>query len=237
MREVIILAGGLGTRLKHLLNEKPKSLAIVANKPFLKYIIDLLLRNGVEKFYFALGYQSKLIIDFLISNYPTLNFYYNIESNLLGTGGAIRNVIDLCENDHVLIVNGDTYFELNFEDFFKFHQKNKSNFTIALKLLQNFCRYGTVTLDNSYNLVSFEEKKVVESGLINSGYSIINRSELNRFKKNVNFSFEKDYLEKCIPNKNFYGFIDNSYFIDIGIEEDFNNAQIHFMNNYLNTTK
>lgn len=229
--ECIILAGGFGTRLSHLLENKPKTLAPINNKPFLHYLIQYLNKNGVNKFIFSLGYLSDQIIDFIKSNFETLDYDYVIDPFPLGTGGAIRLAIDKCKENSVLIVNADTFFNVDLKEMNSFHQNNNSNCTFALKPLTNYDRYGTVEIDNNMKITNFIEKKTTEKGLINGGYIILNKNYLiDKFNINIEFSFEKDFIEKYFNEINSYGYVSNEYFIDIGIPEDYYKANIDFKN-------
>jgi D-glycero-alpha-D-manno-heptose 1-phosphate guanylyltransferase len=153
---------------------------------------------------------------------------YIIESEPLGTGGGIFAAIEDAETDDVIVVNGDTLFNVNLRDMMKFHTAKKAATTIALKEMHNFDRYGIVQTDNNSIITAFEEKKQMEQGLINGGTYIINKDTF--LKKNLpeKFSFEKEYLEKYAAEKKFYGFNSDSYFIDIGIPEDYTRAQQDF---------
>jgi D-glycero-alpha-D-manno-heptose 1-phosphate guanylyltransferase len=227
--EALILAGGKGTRLRHLLNNKPKALANVNGVPFLSYIISLLLKNNINSFIFALGYLHEQIEQYLIDFHKDLNYKISIEYEPLGTGGAIINSLNLIDGKHFLIINADTFFDVNIGMLLDFHNKQEADCTIALKLMKNYNRYGTVVLNIDKKIEKFEEKTFNESGYINSGYILINKNILLNLTKK-NFSFEIDFLEKSLNNLNLFGFQHNGYFIDIGVSEDYNKSQIDFKN-------
>lgn len=225
IKEAIILAGGLGTRLREAVPDLPKSMAPVADRPFLSFVIDYLRMQGVQRFVFSLGYKWGVIEEFLQKEYPTLDYTSVIEDAPLGTGGAIRLAIEKTETENVLIANGDTLFKVNVGELFSFHQSHDSECTVALKPMQNFDRYGSVEVDERGEIVSFKEKQFYQNGLINGGVYLINKAKFlsNSFPRI--FSFEKDYLEKYCPNGNLYASMQNGYFIDIGIPEDYQKAQ------------
>ena len=231
--QAIILAGGLGTRLKSVVADKPKVLSPVAGKPFLYYIIEYLQKQGVDKYIFALGYLSEQVIVFLKENYLHLEYQYTIEETPLGTGGGIKKAIQLATEENVLIVNADTFFEMNIQQLFSFHIASKAHCTVSLKLMKNFDRYGSVELENeTQNIISFKEKTFMQEGYINAGYLILNKNCFLLTTKNLPhiFSFEKDFLEKNVDAMLIKGFPYDGYFIDIGIPEDFNIAQEVFKN-------
>src|SRR5256885_403363 len=221
MKEVIILAGGLGTRLKDKLPDVPKCMAPVHGRPFLSYIIDSLRLQGIERFIFSLGYKSEIIERFLKSDYPTLNYINVIEKEPLGTGGAISLGLQSAIDPHVLIVNGDTLFKVNGAAMYDLHISNRSECTLALKLMEKFERYGVVEINSDKKIISFKEKKYYDKGLINGGVYLIDRKAFLKLNYPQKFSFEKDYLEAYYTDHPFYGCEQNGYFIDIGIPEDY----------------
>lgn len=228
MKEVVILAGGFGTRLKSVVNDLPKCLADVAGKPFLSYLLDSLIDYKYEHFIFSLGYKSQNIIDFVNLEYPNLNVTFSIEKDPLYTGGAIRLALESSKSNNLLIINADTYFGFDLNNFLDSHINQNADISIALKYMEKFDRYGVVKFDNNYNVNSFEEKKYQDSGYINCGYIILKKDVLMTMPLNIPFSFEKDFLFLNLSKLKVLAFTDNSYFIDIGIPEDFVKANIDF---------
>lgn len=106
-------AGGLGTRLRSAVPDLPKCMAPVAGKPFLHFIIQYLQQQGVNKFVFSLGYMHEIIGNWLLKNYPLLNYQLSIEDERLGTGGAIQLALKMATTKHVLVLNGDTMFKID----------------------------------------------------------------------------------------------------------------------------
>ncbi|HUR10114.1 MAG TPA: nucleotidyltransferase family protein [Flavitalea sp.] len=224
IREAIVLAGGLGTRLRPAVSDVPKCLAPVAGKPFLSYVIDHFRNEGVEQFIFSLGYKHELIEDFILSEFPELSHQKFIEKEPLGTGGAVYAACGLAEEKSVLIINGDTLFRINLRKLIPFHFMTGAHCTLSLKPMQNFDRYGAVRLYPDYRVQSFEEKKFHETGNINGGVYALNATQFRKESFDEVFSFERDYLEKHLPDRRIYGVIQNEYFIDIGIPEDYDRA-------------
>jgi D-glycero-alpha-D-manno-heptose 1-phosphate guanylyltransferase len=225
--QAIILAGGLGTRLKIVVADKPKVLSPVAGNPFLFYIIEYLKNQGITQYIFALGYLSEQVITYLKENYPSLQYQYTIEDTPLGTGGALKKAFQLATEKNVLVVNADTYFDVNIPLMFQEHIQNNAHCTIALKQMENFDRYGSVDIDEQNNIVSFKEKTFVKQGYINGGYLIFDKDYFLLKTKHLPpvFSYEKDFLEKELYQMKVKGFIAKGYFIDIGIPADFALAQ------------
>ena len=225
LKEAIILAGGLGTRLRETVPDLPKCMAPVAGEPFLTYVIRHLLSQGIEKFIFSLGYKHEIIENFLQERFATIKYKTVIEDEPLGTGGAIKLALEQAKTESILIVNGDTIFKINTSDAFQFHQQQQAECTVVLKPMKQFHRYGVVELEQDNSVKNFQEKKYYDRGLINGGVYVINVSKFLSEKFPLKFSFEKDYLEALYKEKRIYGFVQDEYFIDIGIPEDFNRAQ------------
>lgn len=226
--EAIILAGGLGTRLRSVVSDLPKCMAPVAGKPFLHYVIRQLQQQGIEKFIFSTGYLSKAIEDFLSAQYPTLDYRLSFEEEPLGTGGAVLLACKKATAENLLVLNGDTLFAADIHSLLAFHAQKNASCTLALKPMKDFDRYGAVTLDEKNCITSFEEKKHYEKGLINGGVYALNRNRLLSRHFPDKFSFEKDYLEAFVEDREFYGLEQDAYFIDIGIPQDFERASLEF---------
>ncbi len=221
IKEAIILAGGLGTRLRSVVSDVPKCMAPVNGIPFIYFIITYLKKEGVERFIFSLGYKSEIIIDYINKTFADLEVAYVIEDTPLGTGGAIKLACNKAKNDDVLVLNGDTLFNINLKDFSEFHQNKKADFTVGLKEMRNFSRYGAVEINNEFTIKAFHEKKFYEKGFINGGVYALNVQALMSEPLPDIFSFEKDFLETNTGKKKFYGLECDYYFIDIGIPEDY----------------
>lgn len=226
IKEAIILAGGLGTRLQEAVPGLPKCMAPVAGKPFLSYVIDALRMQGVQRFIFSLGYKSEAIEKYLQEEYAALDYVSVIEKEPLGTGGAIHLSIQSCHEDDVLVANGDTLFKINAEHLFSFYKEKHAECTLALKPMKNVDRYGVVDMDAEGKIVLFKEKQFYQKGLINGGMYLLHKTSFLSHSFPHQFSFEKDYLEKLCDKGNFYGSVQDEYFIDIGIPQDYQKAQI-----------
>lgn len=224
--ECIILAGGLGTRLRSEVPDLPKCMAPVSGKPFLEYLINYLLQQGVVHFIFSLGYMHESIEEFLNQAYPTLSYKIVIEQEPLGTGGAIALACKNATSENVIIMNGDTMFKVNISELLNYHINNNAECTLSLKPMNDFERYGVVKINKDGSIQSFNEKKYYQSGLINGGVYALNRISFLSVDFPEKFSFEKDYLEKYFSSNKMTGLIQDEYFIDIGIPEDFKRAGI-----------
>lgn len=233
INEAIILAGGLGTRLRSVISDVPKCMAPVAGKPFLNYLIQYLEKNGIESFIFSVGYKHEIIEEYLQKNCAHFNYRISPENEPLGTGGAIRLACQKSTEKNVLICNGDTLFKIDVESLTSFHESINAACTLALKPMHYFDRYGVVELNDDNSVKSFKEKQYYTAGLINGGVYALNVAEFLKEELPEKFSFEKDYLEKKVNSKEgqqIYGMIQDEYFIDIGIPEDYKKAQEELLN-------
>lgn len=222
---VILLAGGMGTRLRDIVSDVPKPMAPIKNKPFLEYVLNWLSNySSIQKLVFAVGYKSNIIMDYFKNSFNGIPILYIEEKEPLGTGGAILNAMKACDSDKVLIVNGDTYFPINLDEFEKFHREQSEPISIALKKMKKFNRYGTVELKQDI-ITKFNEKAYCSEGIINGGIYLVDKNWLERGVYSSKFSFEKDVLEKSVVDNLLNGMIFGCDFVDIGIPEDYKKAE------------
>ncbi len=223
--EAIILAGGLGTRLRSEVSDAPKCLAPVNDVPFLSYLIHYLLSQGIRHFIFSLGYKSEKIIDFLNRDFASLSYSLSLEDKPLGTGGAISLACNKVMTKDVLVCNGDTMYKVDVFSLADFHAEKNAACTLALKPMEDFDRYGSVSVADDGRITAFHEKKYCTSGLINGGVYMLNAEQFMRQSFEKVFSFEKDYLEKFSGKEGaVFGCEQDGFFIDIGIPEDYRRA-------------
>lgn len=230
MPDTIILAGGLGTRLKEAVPDLPKCMAPVANRPFLDYLIQYLEREGITRMIFSLGYRHEMITNHLHNRFPATQKVYSIEDTPLGTGGGILHAILSAKTETVIIMNGDTFFNIDLRALIAFHTEKNADITIALKPMTSFSRYGSVAVNADMRIDAFLEKKHVEEGLINGGIYAVRKEWLLSLALPQKCSFEKDVLEVQVQQGKIFGFISDTYFIDIGIPEDYKKAQAEVPN-------
>ena len=223
--EAIILAGGLGTRLRESVPDLPKCLAPVAGRPFLHYVIDHFKKQGIGKFIFAAGYKSEMIEAYLKSLPKGISWELSVETEPLGTGGAIRLACSRLQDRSALVLNGDTFFGIELSKLSVFHEAMTADCTLSLKPMRDFDRYGVVGLNPDGSIKSFFEKKFYRDGLINGGIYALRVDVFLKEVLPVAFSFEKDYLEQFVDRRRIFGLVQDQYFIDIGIPADYERAQ------------
>ncbi|RAP34016.1 D-mannose-1-phosphate guanyltransferase [Candidatus Marinamargulisbacteria bacterium SCGC AG-410-N11] len=231
-KPVLILAGGLGTRLNgHLPENLPKPLAPIEDRPFLSFIFDRLIDQGISNVVLSVGYHKEKIMNFYNNRYKSLKITYSKEDFPLGTGGAILNSLDYLKNDDFILMNGDTFFDICLDNLYQFHKNKNSLITVALKKLsKKNIRFGSVTTDSNFKIIKFNSKSKDTSTLINGGIYFINKNLFSNLQYSSPFSFEKIVLEKNSQNFSFYGKVYDNFFIDIGIPEDLIRAQ-YLLNN------
>ncbi|MBL7960068.1 nucleotidyltransferase family protein [bacterium] len=221
--DAVILAGGLGTRLGESAGDYPKVLVPVNGKPFLEFVFKLISRSkSITRVVIAAGYKA----DQIISKYQNNSDYgfeilFSVEKDLLGTGGAIKKALQYIHSDDVLVLNGDSYVDLDIQSFISAHETKDASISVALTYIENANRYGKVNISNNSKIVSFEEKAPTSSGgYINCGVYLFKKSVFDRIPENTKLSLEKDLLPDMIKS-NAYGFICEGKFIDIGIPETY----------------
>lgn len=230
LKEAIILAGGFGTRLQSVVSDVPKPMAPINTTPFLNYIFDYLKFYNIEHVVLSTGYLSEKISEYYKEEFNGIKISYTKEETPLGTGGGIRLAMLKCETENVLVLNGDSFFDVNLNKYYNQHTSFHSDCTLALRKVDNAARYGTIQLGDMNVIKKFKEKdSVKKKGLINGGVYILKRELfLAKTIENNPFSIEKDFYETKINEVTIFGFEYDGYFIDIGIPDDYTKAQDDF---------
>lgn len=226
IREAIILAGGLGTRLRKVVQDKPKPMADINGKPFLVYLFEFLNDQGIERCILAVGFKKNVIINYFGDRYKNMDIIYSEENEPLGTGGALKRALEKIKGNFSFVLNGDTYFKIDLKLLEKFSIEREVDLCIALKYMEDNSRYGTVNINSEYRIIGFQEKEKSQRGYINGGVYLIRKNLLTGLPEK--FSFEKEFLEKYYKYYRFYGIPFDTYFIDIGVPEDYEKAKRDF---------
>lgn len=227
--EAIVLAGGMGTRLRSVVSDLPKPMAPIHGRPFLSYQLDYWIVQGVERFILSVGYQWQIISRYFGNQYKGKEIVYVVEDRPCGTGGGV--LLAIREMGHLapfLILNGDTYFEVDLHLISSFHQQKGADVTIGLRNVAVNQRYSGVQLDEEGRILAFEPRvKNATNLLINGGVYLTNKVALfnEKWRAGDAFSIEDDlFPHLCDAGRRFYGFISAGDFIDIGIPEDYHAA-------------
>ena len=224
--ECVVLAGGKGTRLRSVVSDLPKCMAPVAGRPFLAWLLDDLREAGFDHIILSLGYKHEAVEAWVATRPDRDSITCVVEEEPLGTGGGVRLALRQAREDAVFILNGDTFFGVDYPAMQAFHRQSGAQATLALKPLRDFDRYGEVTLDGEGRITAFREKRPCAEGLINGGVYLLQREALAEMPDR--FSLEKDYFEPHAESAGLAGFRSEGYFIDIGIPADYARAQRDF---------
>ena len=224
-REAIVLAGGFGTRLAHVVPDACKPMAPVAGRPFLRFVMDQLAGNGIERAVVADGYRREQIEDYFKNFYRGMGVAYSPEDEPLFTGGAVKQALAKCEGDWVFVMNGDTWLDVDFGAMEAAAQSAPGSVeaVIAVKRMKDFERYGTVDVDASGTIAAFHEKRPCAEGLINAGAYLIRKGALAGMPRK--FSLEGDWFEGVVGAGKLMACECAGGFIDIGVPEDYELAQ------------
>lgn len=221
--EAIILAGGFGTRLREVVTDVPKPMAPVAGRPFLEIVLSSLAKKGFSRVVLSLGFMADSIIGHFKDTYEGLELEYVVETEPLGTGGAVRLAMTKSNCDHVYVFNGDTYLDLEVDELER-HWQNRHNPIIVGREVPDTARYGRLVVDEG-RVIGFAEKGLCGPGLINAGCYVFNHNQLDQFPVNKAFSLELDFLAKAVLSQTIDAFVTHGHFIDIGVPEDYHRAQ------------
>ncbi len=223
--QAIILAGGLGTRLRQTVPDVPKPLAPVAGRPFLDHVLAWLGSQDVTESVLAVSYQWEMIRARFGNRAHGITLRYSVEEHPLGTGGAIRQAFQLLEDDHALVVNGDTLFPVDVDAMYTAHRSVAARLSMAVKRVPDCARYGQVLFDRFGVVQGFAEKQAGVPGWINGGCYCAARWLLDDYGHDQAFSFEQDLVAPNITSIHPLVHRSDAYFIDIGVPEDWQRAQ------------
>jgi D-glycero-alpha-D-manno-heptose 1-phosphate guanylyltransferase len=221
--EAVILAGGLGTRLRAVVPDLPKPMAPVGARPFLEIILTNLAQKGFGRVVLSLGHLAEKVVTYFGDSFANMSLVYEIETNPLGTGGALRRALTRCESDHMFVFNGDTFLDLEISKLEARWQANHLPIIVGKNVVDTtrFGRLETV----AKRVVGFKDRNTSGAGLVNAGCYVVPAHLLDGFELNQAFSFETDFLGPAVRSQRFDLFITNGLFIDIGVPEDYRRAQ------------
>jgi D-glycero-alpha-D-manno-heptose 1-phosphate guanylyltransferase len=217
MIDCIILAGGLGTRLRSIVSDRPKPLAKIHGIPFLDLLL-VKMPSAVQKVIFAVGYLG----DQIAAKYP--NHCFSFEDRPLGTGGAIRKALSQVVSEHVLVMNGDSFLDFDFACLFAAHLEKNADMTLLYRSVPDASRYGALKMEAG-RVIGYEEKNpTAKEGLINLGVYLFKSDLLRGLDLGEAFSLEKDAFPLLLQKKVF-GIPCQGLFIDIGTPQSYVEAQ------------
>lgn len=220
----LILAGGLGTRLRSVVPDRPKVLADVNGQPFAIILLEKLYTEGIRDVVFCTGFLADMVRNTLGTSYKRMSLRYSEETSPLGTGGALREACDMMNSDPVLVVNGDSYVDFALTPFIKVFEEKECNAAMVLVGVQDTQRYGKTEIGNDGNIVSFKEKNGSSGpGWINAGVYLLQTDIIASIPPGCFVSLENDLFQQLLDTR-FYGFTCNARFIDIGTKESYHSS-------------
>ena len=224
IKTAVVLAGGRGTRLRSVVLDLPKPMAIVSNRHFLEYLLDYWIEQGITEFIICVCYLSEKIINHFGSTYRGVSIKYSVERIPLGTGGAVIAAHRYIKNDF-LVLNGDTFFPINLKELSEFHLKNRADFSLALFKSSDSSRYLPVELLKS-KVISFNNKSSVDSFYVNGGIYLFSRDLFKSidFELDKYYSLENDIFPLLLKKVGVFGLPIKAPFIDIGVPSDYSRA-------------
>jgi D-glycero-alpha-D-manno-heptose 1-phosphate guanylyltransferase len=223
--KAVVLAGGLGTRLASVTSDIPKPMAPIGSRPFLEYLLDDLVEQGVELAVLAVSHKWEVIRGHFGDSWRGMPLNYSVEAQPLGTGGAIWQALESLTDDDVVVLNGDTLFRVDLASMENTHRNGGARLSIALKQVVDSGRFGRVEVSADGVITSFLEKATGGPGWINGGIYMLNRELFTDFPMPARFSFELDLVEPNIACIQPRAFQSDAYFIDMGIPEDYERAR------------
>jgi NDP-sugar pyrophosphorylase family protein len=225
-----ILAGGLGTRLRSIVEDQPKPMADIENKPFLAHQIEQLKAQGITHVILCVGYMHDHVMSYF-GNGETwgMRIDYSIETSPLGTGGALKHA-ERFVDDTFLVLNGDSFFDIDLNQLMRFHQARKIEDegcvgTLALTTVHDATRYGSVLLNGKGQIVTFAEKSAfseASTGLISAGIYVLEPGILEAIPPAEKVSIERTVFPSFMGNgSHLCGYEGEGFFVDIGTPDGY----------------
>ncbi len=223
----VVLAGGLGTRLRPVVKGTPKVMAPVNGRPFMCYLLDWLRLQGLRRVVLCTGYLGRQVREYFGNSYNDLQLFYTVEKKPLGTAGAIKPALPMVDSQHLLVLNGDSFCPLNLEEFFKWHVGKGAMASMVTTFCRNAGRFGSVSFDGQGKVIGFYEKsRKGNAAWINAGIYLFETAFISRILKAGPSSMELDILPELVGN-GLFAYPNLEEFIDIGIPEDYMRASDH----------
>lgn len=220
--QAILLAGGLGTRLRSVVSDRPKPMALIQERPFMEYVIRELAGQGIDEIIFAVGYRGSMVEEYFGDGSAFgIKARYAYEETLLGTAGAIRNAAQHMTGDRVFVLNADTFYRLDYSRLEKLLAEKRLDMALVLREVPDVSRYGQAVLDDGM-LTGFNEKtQEKRPGTINGGVYFMTRELIDQIPAGK-VSLENEMIPQWMSQgRRLGGFVNDGYFIDIGVPQDY----------------
>jgi D-glycero-alpha-D-manno-heptose 1-phosphate guanylyltransferase len=219
----LILAGGMGTRLRAIVSDRPKPMALVHGVPFIEILIDSLAEKGIREIVLLVGYMGDFIEEYF-TGLSNINSRIRVshEQTPLGTGGAVKKAENLA-TDPSLLINGDTFFDGDINRLIQLHSEKAADVTLSLLPVADASRYGSVTVTENGLIEGFHEKqeRISGPGLINAGFSLISKNFISELPGDRAFSMEREIFPKLADSGRMCGLVSKRSFFDIGTPESY----------------
>jgi D-glycero-alpha-D-manno-heptose 1-phosphate guanylyltransferase len=225
-----ILAGGPGTRLRPVVSDRPKALAPVHDRPYLTYLLDWLADNAVRDVVLLTGHQADQVRRTLGETYRDLRLIHSAEPSPLGTGGALRRALPHLVSPVVLVLNGDSWCDVDLADFRVFHARKADRLSLVLAVAADAARYGRVQVAADGRVQQFGEKDEARGGgWINAGIYLMDRGLIEEIPDGGPVSLERDLLPSWLGRRErIHGYFCTGRFLDIGTPESYAEAATFF---------
>jgi NDP-sugar pyrophosphorylase family protein len=222
----VILSGGRGSRLHAIVSDRSKVMAVVRGRPFITYIMDHLIEAGFKQVILCVGYLADTMIETLGYEYRNLSIQYSQEAHALGTGGAVKYAMPLIETRGILVMNGDSFIDIDLNDFLSWHLEKKFDVSIVLSEVSDVSRYGAVKINNNQVITDFEEKSIENRpGWVNAGIYLFLRKLIEEsIQSDVFYSLEESLIPILLKRIPIGGYCCKSKLIDIGTPESYKAA-------------
>lgn len=220
--QAILLAGGLGTRLRAVVSDRPKPMALIGDKPFMEYVVHELSLHGITNIIFAVGYKGSMVEEYFKDGSGFgVSVSYAYEEELLGTAGAIKNAGQYVTDDQFFVLNADTFYQMDYGRLVKVMEEGSLDMALVLREVPDISRYGAAVLENG-RLTGFNEKSEEKRpGTINGGVYLMKRELLSRIPAGK-VSLEQEMIPEWMKaGAALGGIVNDGYFIDIGVPEDY----------------
>lgn len=224
--DVIVLAGGKGSRLRAVLRDRPKPMALINGKPFLEWQLLWLQSRGIKKTVLSIGHMADQVVTYFDQpGNKGMELIYARDPFPLGTGGAVRYALQYTKSKQVFVLNGDSHCAIDFPSFLKFHLNRQANVTIGLVRVDDCGRYGSVSVDEQGEIQAFIEKDSNRHpGMINGGIYLFERQAIEAIPGNKNLSLERDFFPGLV-GRGLYGYLAEGFFLDIGTPDSLSLAE------------
>ncbi len=220
--EAVILAGGLGTRLRSVVCDRPKPMALVNGQPFVAYLVKTLKDQGVERIVFSTGFLAHQVSDYFgTGDRWGIEIAYSQETEPLGTGGAVRLALEQIQAEQFLVLNGDSYCPFDLKSLLNFHRQRQARATLLLAPVEDCSRYGSVVIDREGSVLAFQEKQAgLGAGLVNAGVYVLDWQTVKAIPSRCKVSLETEFFPSLV-GRGLYATSSQSKLLDIGTPESY----------------